>query len=975
MIMSTQTIAIRTGSSIMKKLPIKGTTQSVEKPRTRRAFRKTRWQPGLESLEVRLTPAISATFAAAQGVLTITGDAHDNTIAVSRDAAGSIFANNGAVKIMGGKATVADTTLIQIFGLDGNDNLSLNETNGALPKANIFGGTGNDTITGGSGNDQLFGQAGNDTLLGKGGIDLLFGGDGNDVLTGGTGNDQVFGQSGNDRLIWNPGEGSDLNEGGDGVDTVEVNGGNGAENFTVSANGSRVRFDRVDPAPFTLDIGTTENLVLNANGGADTFTAGNGLAALISLTVDGGAGNDTLTGGDGNDLLIGGDGNDLINGGRGNDTALMGAGNDTFVWNPGDGSDTVEGQGGADTLQFNGSNVNENIALSANGSRLRLSRDVGNVTMDVNGVEQVNVVALGGADTLTVNDLSGTDVTGVSIDLAGSPGSGAGDGQADTVIVNGTANADAVQITGSGSSYTVAGLPALVTVQGSEGTNDQLVVNALGGNDSVIAAGLPATVVGLSVDGGAGNDTITGGDGNDVLQGGDGNDLIVGGRGSDVAFMGAGDDTFVWNPGDGSDVVEGQGGNDTLQFNGSNASENIDLSANGSRLRMFRDVGNVTMDVNGVEQVNVVALGGADTVTVNDLSGTGVTGVNLDLAGTPGNRSGDAQADSVIVNGTSAADRIVVAGAASGITISGLAASVHISGIDATIDQLTVNALAGADTIDASGLLDTTDANGVLVNSIGLTLNGGDGDDDLIGSSGDDLIIGGRGNDVAFMGNGDDTFVWNPGDGSDVVEGQGGNDTLQFNGSNVSEKIDLSANGSRLRMFRDVGNVTMDVNGVEQVNVVALGGADTVTVNDLTGTGVTQVNLDLASPPGSGTGDGQADSVIVNGTNAADAVTVGGDASGVSVTGLAAQVNITGAEAANDRLTINTVGGDDVVDASGLSAGTILLTANGGDGDDVLIGGAGNDTLTGGAGDDVLIGGPGVDVLDGGSGDNILIQD
>ena len=100
-----------------------------------------------------------------------------------------------------------------------------------------------------------------------------------------------------------------------------------------------------------------------------------------------------------------------------------------------------------------------------------------------------------------------------------------------------------------------------------------------------------------------------------------------------MAFMGAGDDTFVWNPGDGSDTVEGQGGNDTLQFNGANVNENIDLSANGSRLRLFRDVGNVTMDVNGVEQVNVVALGGADTITVNDLSGTGVTDVNIDLAG------------------------------------------------------------------------------------------------------------------------------------------------------------------------------------------------------------------------------------------------------------------------------------------------------------------------------------------------------
>ena len=191
------------------------------------------------------------------------------------------------------------------------------------------------------------------------------------------------------------------------------------------------------------------------------------------------------------------------------------------------------------------------------------------------------------------------------------------------------------------------------------------------------------------------------------------------------------------------------------------------------------------------------------------------------------------------------------------------------------------------------------------------------------------------------MGAGDDTFVWNPGDGSDTVEGQAGTDTMLFNGANVTEKIDVSANGSRVRFTRDVANITMDLNGVEGINFNALGGADTITVNDLTGTDVTQVNLDLASPPGSGTGDGQADTVIVNGTNGDDVITVAGDASGVSVLGLAAQVNITGAEAANDRLTINALAGDDVVDASGLSAGAIPLTANGGDGDDVLIGGDG----------------------------------
>ena len=134
----------------------------------------------------------------------------DNTITTSRDATGSILINAGAVPIQGGTATVTNTGLIQAFGQDGNDTISLDETNGALPSAKMFGGLGNDTVIGGSGADQLLGEAGDDTLLGKGGIDILSGGDGDDTLTGGTGNDQLFGEAGNDRIIWNPGDGSDL---------------------------------------------------------------------------------------------------------------------------------------------------------------------------------------------------------------------------------------------------------------------------------------------------------------------------------------------------------------------------------------------------------------------------------------------------------------------------------------------------------------------------------------------------------------------------------------------------------------------------------------------------------------------------------------------------------------------------------------------------------------------------------------------
>ncbi|MGZ3326132.1 MAG: beta strand repeat-containing protein, partial [Xanthobacteraceae bacterium] len=895
--------------------------------------------------------AIKASFSPSARLLSEFGDSADDTITTSRNAAGQILVNGGAVSIDGGQPTVANTTVIQVFGQGGNDTIALDESNGALPAAELFGGAGNDVLTGGSGADLLFGQNGNDTLFGKGGDDLLFGGAGNDVLTGGAGNDQVFGQSGNDRMIWNPGDGSDLFEGGDGTDTAEVNGGNGAETFTIAANGARVRFDRTSPAPFFLDIGTTENFVLNMNGGDDNFSAGNGLAGLINLTIDGGAGNDTITGGDGNDVLIGGDGDDLIIGGRGNDTAQLGTGNDTFVWNPGDGSDVVDGQDGIDTLVFNGANLNENMSIAANHGRVSLARDIGTVTMDLDNIEHIQLNALGGADKITVNDLTGTDVTQVTVDL------GTNDMAADQVTVNGTNGSDQINVVATVTGVAVTGLPAQVNIDHPE-AGDLLTVNGGNGDDTINASSLLAGVIGLTIDGGGGNDTIVGSQGNDFLLGGDGNDTVVGGRGADTAFLGNGNDTFTWNPGDGSDVVEGQAGTDTLVFNGANVAEKMDISANGSRARLFRDVANITMDLDGIENIQVNALGGPDTITVNDLTGTAAKQVNIDLSGTVGSGQGDGAADNVIVNGTAGDDTVTVASSGAGVVVNGLAAKVTLAGTEGALDSLTVNGLAGNDTINASAL---------KAGQINLTINGGAGDDKIIGSQGDDTVFGAQGNDTAQLGTGNDTFVWNPGDGSDTVDGQAGSDTLVFNGANINENIDLSANGAHARLSRDIASITMDLDNVETVDVNAKAGADTITVNDLSNTDVNKVNIDL------GGADDANDTVVINATNGDDAITITNNNGVVTVSGLATEVTISNFEANNDRIVINGLGGDDVITASGLGT-AMLFTANGGDGDDLLIGSAGSDTLSGGAGDDVLIGGAGLDILDGGPGNNTVFQ-
>jgi Ca2+-binding RTX toxin-like protein len=908
--------------------------------------------------------AVTAQFSAPSGTLSVFGDALDNNIAVSRNAAGQLLVNGGAVPIIGGTATVANTALIQVFGLGGSDIITLDQTNGALPRANLFGGAGNDTITGGSGADMLFGQSGNDTLLGKGGNDFLFGGTENDTLTGGDGDDQMFAEGGNDRMIWNPGDDTDLMEGGAGTDTAEVNAGGGAEIFTVTANGTRVRFDRLDPAPFALDIGTTEKLVVNMNGGDDSFSATGNLAALIQITVDGGAGDDTILGSNGIDLLLGGDGDDFIDGQQGNDVAFLGAGDDVFQWDPGDGSDTVEGQDGTDTMLFNGSAGAEIFTASANGGRALFTRNLGNIVMDLDGVEVIDLNTLGNTDTVIVNDLSGTDLVEMNVNLAGTIGGTAGDGAADVVIANATNGDDIINVFGAGAPVSVVGLAAQINITSSEGANDSLVINALGGDDSITATTLPAGVIKLTIDGGAGDDTILGSQGADVFLGGSGNDFIFGDNGNDLALMGAGDDLFQWDPGDGNDTLEGQDGFDTMLFFGANIDEEITISANGGRVIFFRNIASVTMDLDDVESIDFRALGGADNIVIGDLSGTDVTQISLDLRGPNG--GGDGAPDSVTVNGTQGADVIAVFGDAGGVGVTGLQAQVNLFFQEQANDRLTVNGLGDDDVIDASSL----EADGIQ-----LTMNGGPGADVFLGSEGDDLINGGDGNDVAFMNAGDDTFVWNPGDDNDTLEGQAGFDTLRFNGANAPEQITISANGGRVLFFRDIASVLMDLNDVEAIDFNALGGADSIVVQDLSGTEVVEVNVNLAGTLNGNSGDNAADDVIVHGTADDDVVLIFGDASGVSVLGLAAQVNITGAEAALDQLYVYAGAGDDVIEASGVAAGAIGLVLDGGDGDDVIVGGDGNDVLIGGPGDDVLIGGGGVDIFDFGDGEDIEIQD
>ena len=703
----------------------------------------------------------------------------------------------------------------------------------------------------------------------------------------------------------------------------------------------------------TPTVANTGLIQASGAGGNDAIDASKLVEGAIQMVLDGGGGNDTILGGGGKDTLRGGGGNDFIDGNQGNDVALLGGGNDTFQWDPGDGSDLVEGQGGIDTMLFNGNNAAENVDISANGGRVRFFRDAANITMDLNDVEIIEFNAQGGADNITVGDLSGTDTRLVAIDLAAAGGT-AGDDQPDSVIVNGSNGNNSISVALVGTAVSVNGLRPQVTIDHAEAT-DKLTVNGLGGNDTINASKLPAAAIQLVLDGGAGNDTIIGSAGKDTINGGDGNDFIDGNQGDDLALLGAGNDVFQWDPGDGSDVVEGQAGVDTMLFNGANASENIDIAANGERVRFFRDVANITMDLNDVERIEFRALGGEDNIVVGDLTGTDAAEVEIDLAATINGRAGDGKLDTVTVNGTNNTDVITVASTGNRITVEGLTAEVIVDHADRT-DLLVINGLSGSDVIDASGL---------AANKIALQVFGGLGEDVIIGSAGNDTVNGGDGNDVAILGAGNDLFIWNPGDDNDVVEGRAGIDTMLFNGANIAniaENVDISANGGRVRFFRDVANVTMDLNDVETIEFTAQGGVDNITVGDLSGTDAKLVAIDLAATGGT-TGDGQPDSVIVNGSNGNNNINVALVGTEVSVTGLPARVTIDHAEAA-DKLTVNGLDGNDTINASKLPAAAIQL---------VLDGGAGNDTITGSAGNDIISGGSGNDRIKGGAGNDSVL--
>jgi Ca2+-binding RTX toxin-like protein len=466
------------------------------------------------------------------GTLTVRGGGAAEKVTLRRGAPGRLVVDvgdNGSADFTFLRSTF---TRIVVNAGGGADRLRINESRG------VFTNTEATTLNG---------QAGNDVVLGGSHDEVLRGGTENDTIDGNGGGDDVGMGSGNDSFVWNAGDGADEIRGDADSDTVTVNGSaTGPDAITVSPT-AVLGHALVSGGP---DVATTETLIVNGMGGDDTLSGGN-VVGLFQLTLDGGVGDDVLNGGNGNDILLGGADGDTIDGNAGADVAFLGTGDDAFVWDPGDGSDIVEGGTDRDELRFNGSAAAEIFAASANGSRLLFTRNLGIIVMDVDDVETLTVQALGGADTVTVNDLSATDVESVDVDLGVG---GVGDAAVDSVTVNATNNANVVRISGASGGVSVLSPYVTVGIVDAEPANDSLIVNASTGADLVSASTLASTSVALTLNGSTGadilvgsqgGDTIDGGSGDDRISGEDGNDTIDGGADTDTIDGGAGIDSAV----------------------------------------------------------------------------------------------------------------------------------------------------------------------------------------------------------------------------------------------------------------------------------------------------------------------------------------------------------------------------------------------------------------------------------------------
>ena len=536
------------------------------------------------------------------------GDGNDTIIAGGGNETLNGGAGNDQIFAGGGNNTVADGT--------GNDLVDLTEN--SVPVSYATGG-GNDTVLGTAFDDISTGSTGNDRLEGRGG---------NDTLDGNPGTDELLGQEGSDSIIWNNGDGSDVIEGGSGdSDLVTVNGSASGDDFVAqSAPGSRVKFDRTNLTAFTLDIGSVEDLVVNADSGGDNVA----LTDLSSTTLQ-----TALL-----DLGIGSSDTVAVDGRSAADTietnplgpsalAVGGLAQEiTITHAEAADSLTVNRQGGADTLVANATSAQESVNFSPTAADSGNLTGAGPTAIAAGTMEQVLVDGQGGNDTMVVTTPAGAqDVSmspGATRDAGnvaalgllplqfrdlGLPGAvqleNLGGGRADRLLYDATAQGDTFNVA-SATGVIALNSQSPVTPAGVQ----DLVLNDLAGDDvNMAAATLPFATTTANGGDNTGNDllTLTGAPGAVIVDLGN---RSVTGYGGSVQYTGI----------EALSTAQGGGGASNLTVLGTAGPDDLDYTpaAGGTAGTIVRAAGAPFLSFGGVGgQLTIDPVGSVDNVEVS----------------------------------------------------------------------------------------------------------------------------------------------------------------------------------------------------------------------------------------------------------------------------------------------------------------------------------------------------------------------
>ncbi len=535
------------------------------------------------------------------------GDAATSTVTVRVDAAGtigsinysnlstSVFLNlDDAAHMIGGQTVAADTATDGAIVID--KVIGIDSVSGIV---DALGGAGNDVLIGGDEANKLTGNGGSDHLDGGLGADILDGGAGNDTFVLGA---DVTG-SGTRNIQRADGSLMAVSIAGLAGTADKVVGGAGYDTIILERNGKSGFVADYSTAPDYLSgiekiVGTDGNDVILLAAGS---TADGG-----PITIEGGAGNDIIGGSNSADVINGGMGNDLIFGLGGNDTINGGTGGDTFNYAVGEGVDTIDGGADPDALLTSGNATAESAILTVTSTGFTLDVD-GDGIVDVNAtnIESVVLYQAEGADKITVR---GQDA-GETITIAG--------------------NSNLLQVFGNG-------IPSIAGISTSE-----LTIEGKGGNDAINASSLNTVAlppVALTLDGGAGNDTITGSAGADTILGGEGNDTVLYKVGAGADTINGGSETGASNPD--YDVLKIDGDAVQRSFNIAKATSGTDIVAGVNAtdiLVSYTGANGATVRADEIERIEVTLGSAGDSISVGDLSGTAIAPTTVAINGGIGN--------------------------------------------------------------------------------------------------------------------------------------------------------------------------------------------------------------------------------------------------------------------------------------------------------------------------------------------------